>query len=634
MRNRIACFPCRIKKLYASFFFFGCGFCPRNRPSTPRHFPVPFASGLFFSGTSPVQVRLTVPGRSHLLPPADTCLRVSLDATGRGEAVVEAEGYHTQRLRFWADTLPPGRYLTLRLAGAVTQLGEVVVRPDERLRQRGDTLIIATDSLRTRPHARATELLDQLPGASLSPDGTLRVLGKTVEEVTVDGKALFGGNAAATLDALQAEMIKQLELAPTGRGNANRATMNITLKDDRKNGTYGEAGGSPGTNQRQQAALRLNRIAPGRFENGFLAADNTNQRLLSPSDETRFQRNLLDRELRGAYSVMDVAETHLFNRPNDRPDAVPDLGERRGINRARNGGLNVTRSSGKTEWAGYVLADQNTQHLSQQLNRIRLLPPLQQLDTSRLDQTLQRARLWAGLSAMWRFGPRITLKTAQSLMLGREGLELANQQRFYFGEAREPPLVSGLNRNEQQQTQHRATLWQQALLTLRHRRPAQITSLYLGHEAGRTRTDRRYLNDVPFGLSRPLFNHHTLDRLDRSYSLGFQGLHSLPLSRRWLLEGRVGVQRQGFLADQTGGQLNAVGGYRFRPDLSLGGFRVADWQTDARMGVFYRQDKLSLLGSLGLWRWSSQRGLFGMYRATALLPRLYAEYRPSVRGAR
>lgn len=292
------------------------------------------------------------------LPARDTCLVFTL-AHGAGyQLTLETDLAQTQTLSWRTDTLPDNHTFRLTVHEKTVRLNEVIVRPRDRFSRSGDTLFIDTDGVPVPPHSDATELFDRIPGLSLSGTGIATIMGSSVQQITVDGQPVFGGNARATLNALRAEMIERMEvLERTDASGRRTTTVNLRLKANRKNGLYGDVAATLGTYRRYGTAARANRLKAGRFFNAFAAHNNTNERAASQADFDRITLNSLKTGVEGVSSVVDANENRTFQAPGGSRTRAIDVadwkGDLPGVSQTTSGGLSGSRTAKKSELSGF-----------------------------------------------------------------------------------------------------------------------------------------------------------------------------------------------------------------------------------------------------------------------------------------
>ncbi|WP_217605213.1 outer membrane beta-barrel protein [Chitinophaga sp. GbtcB8] len=179
-----------------------------------------------------------------------------------------------------ADTLMQLGSIALQKTGVTLGMVEIVeVRMPMVVKK--DTLEFNADYYKTRENAEMEELLKKLPGVEITPDGTIKVNGETVKRILVDGKPFFGDDPKLATRNLPADMIDKIQLVDRKSDQAQfsgaadgktEKTVNITIKEEKKNSFLGRAMGGYGTDERFALNGNLNRF--GDQQLSFLGGGN------------------------------------------------------------------------------------------------------------------------------------------------------------------------------------------------------------------------------------------------------------------------------------------------------------------------------------------------------------------------
>ncbi|MBC9931780.1 TonB-dependent receptor [Chitinophaga qingshengii] len=137
-------------------------------------------------------------------------------------------------------------------------LQEVVVQQKvAAIKMKGDTTEFNAGSYQTQPNASVEDLLKKLPGIQVDNKGQITAQGQKVKKVLVDGEEFFGDDPTLVTKNLRADMIDKVQLydkkseqaAFTGVDDGqNSKTLNLKLKDNKKNGYFGTVSTGAGTN--------------------------------------------------------------------------------------------------------------------------------------------------------------------------------------------------------------------------------------------------------------------------------------------------------------------------------------------------------------------------------------------------
>jgi hypothetical protein len=122
-----------------------------------------------------------------------------------------------------------------------------------------DTLEFNADSFKARPDATVEDLLKKLPGVEIDTDGKIKVNGKEVNKILVNGKPFFGNDPTIAIKNLTKEIVDKIQVTTTKseseeftgkKGTSEEQTINIELKKDQNKGFFGRATISGGTDER------------------------------------------------------------------------------------------------------------------------------------------------------------------------------------------------------------------------------------------------------------------------------------------------------------------------------------------------------------------------------------------------
>lgn len=121
---------------------------------------------------------------------------------------------------------------------------------------KGDTVEYNAGAYKVKPDANVEDLLRKLPGVQVDKAGNIKAQGKDVQRVTVDGKDFFGNDPKIATKNLPADAINKVQVfdrhsdqsAFTGIDDGTRdKTINLTLKEDKKHGYFGDVQAGYGT---------------------------------------------------------------------------------------------------------------------------------------------------------------------------------------------------------------------------------------------------------------------------------------------------------------------------------------------------------------------------------------------------
>ena len=119
---------------------------------------------------------------------------------------------------------------------------------------KGDTIVYNADSFTSGREKKLGDVLQKLPGVEVNEDGEIKVEGKTVRKVMVEGKDFFDGDSKLATKNIPANAIDKVEILKNHSeihqmrrvsDNEDTIAMNIKLKEGKKNFWFGsiKAGG-------------------------------------------------------------------------------------------------------------------------------------------------------------------------------------------------------------------------------------------------------------------------------------------------------------------------------------------------------------------------------------------------------
>ena len=121
---------------------------------------------------------------------------------------------------------------------------------------KGDTTEFNAGSYNIQPNSKVEDLLKQLPGIQIDKDGKITAQGQKVNKVLVDGEEFFGDDPTLVTKNLRGDMIDKIQLYDkksdqatfTGIDDGQKSkTINLKLKEDKKNGLFGTLKAGVGT---------------------------------------------------------------------------------------------------------------------------------------------------------------------------------------------------------------------------------------------------------------------------------------------------------------------------------------------------------------------------------------------------
>lgn len=159
---------------------------------------------------------------------------------------------------------------TVTLPTDAIMLGEaVVVAEAPQVTVSEDTIGYNASAYRTPESAMLEELVKKLPGAEIDEDGNVKVNGKEIKKIMVDGKEFFGGDVKTGLKNLPVDMVEKLKTYDkksdlsriTGIDDGEEETvLDLTVKKGMNQGWFGNVDLGAGTKDRYMGRAMINRF--------------------------------------------------------------------------------------------------------------------------------------------------------------------------------------------------------------------------------------------------------------------------------------------------------------------------------------------------------------------------------------
>ena len=186
----------------------------------------------------------------------------------------------------------------ISLGNKSSMLNEVTVMQEQApVTIKNDTVEFNAGSFKTKPNAVVEDLLKKLPGVQVDKNGKIKANGAEVKKVLVDGKEFFGNDPKIASKNLPADAVDKVQVFDkksdqsqfTGFDDGNsEKTINLTIKQDKKNGMFGRATAGGGNNSRYEEKFNLNKFKGNQQLSVLGMANNTNKQGFSFQDVINF----------------------------------------------------------------------------------------------------------------------------------------------------------------------------------------------------------------------------------------------------------------------------------------------------------------------------------------------------------
>ncbi len=161
---------------------------------------------------------------------------------------------------------------------------EVVYKP-QKVTYKNDTTVYHADAYSLPEGALTEDLLRELPGMEVAPDGSITIDGKPVDKILVNGEPFFGGDLTVATRNLPKDVLLNVEVTGTKSdqeaftkqtGDDESKTINLVIKKDKNKGIFGGVMAGYGTDDRYESGAVVNRFQGKKRYGLVLSANNTN----------------------------------------------------------------------------------------------------------------------------------------------------------------------------------------------------------------------------------------------------------------------------------------------------------------------------------------------------------------------
>ena len=206
-------------------------------------------------------------------------------------------GYETWEKPFTASKEKSPIKINARLKEQPEYLDEVQVVEDMPVVISGDTISYKAEAFNKGTEKKLEDVLENLPGVEIEDDGQIKVEGKTVEKVLVEGKEFFDGDTKIATKNIPASAVDKVQVlrnyndvTPLGgvTQNDDRIALNIKLKDGKKSMVFGDVEAAVGPNERYLLHPNIFYYTPKASVNFIGDVNNVGQPAFTRRDYFRF----------------------------------------------------------------------------------------------------------------------------------------------------------------------------------------------------------------------------------------------------------------------------------------------------------------------------------------------------------
>ena len=229
------------------------------------------------------------------------------DSEGRFQLRLQKDSLYVLRISYlgfqtYEEDIRPVSDLTksIVLKGAPNQLEGVELVEEFPVTISGDTITYNTDSFTTGKEKKLENVLEELPGFEVTDEGEVKVQGKKVNKLLVEGKEFFDGDTKMATKNIPANAVDKVqvlrdfnEITPMqGVNDSDDLALNIKLKDGKKNLWFGDVGAGAGPDGRYLVHPNLFYYSPKTSFNFIGDMNNIGEQAFTLQDYFRFNGGL------------------------------------------------------------------------------------------------------------------------------------------------------------------------------------------------------------------------------------------------------------------------------------------------------------------------------------------------------
>ncbi len=182
----------------------------------------------------------------------------------------------------------------LVLEQSTEHLGEVVIEMPVTVK--GDTTTYRVDKFVKGNERKLKNVLKRLPGIEVSKNGDVKVQGKKVTNLLVDGKEFFGGNTKLGIENIPMNIVDKVQVLDNYNevaflketSDSDRMAMNILLKEDKKRFVFGDIEAGKGNKNFYKTHANLFYYLPKASINFIGNLNNIGEKVFSIKDYLSF----------------------------------------------------------------------------------------------------------------------------------------------------------------------------------------------------------------------------------------------------------------------------------------------------------------------------------------------------------
>ena len=226
------------------------------------------------------------------------------DAKGNYEVNLQANIPHEVSVTYLGfgkliDTLKISENLqkNYTLYESTESLQEVVIKKEMAMVVKEDTIVYRVDNFKTGNERKLRDLLKNLPGVEVDREGNVKVNGKKVTKLTIEGREFFTGDPKLGVQNIPADAVEEIEALDNdpevsflkGLDDSDKMTLNVKLKEGKKNFAFGESEVGAGHKDRYYINPNLFYYSPNTSVNILGDFNNIGESSFTASDYFSFE---------------------------------------------------------------------------------------------------------------------------------------------------------------------------------------------------------------------------------------------------------------------------------------------------------------------------------------------------------
>ena len=222
-------------------------------------------------------------------------------------------------------------------------LNEVVIKSRAPITIKKDTLEFNVKSFNTKKDANVEDLLKKLPGVEVGLDGKIKINGKEVNEILVNGKPFFNNDPLIATRNLSKDIIEKVQVTDTKtksevflgqKGEQLNKSINLVIKEKNNKGTFGSLSAGKGSDDRYEVS-------------GMLNLFNNNQRLSIVAGGNNINSPRFSMGGISSMTIGRVTSVSAIQTTGGLINGSPLFSGGNGITTSKNGGVNYSDNFGK-----------------------------------------------------------------------------------------------------------------------------------------------------------------------------------------------------------------------------------------------------------------------------------------------